>query len=603
MKISIAQIKVIAGQPSQNFETIKLFVGEAIKNKVDLIVFPEMCVGGYFIGDRYLDEDYVDFLATFNDKILALSQNIGIIWGNIYLGNIDGINKGRDGRPARYNAAFFAYNKEYVNREDGEYPGLYIKHLNPDYRVFDDSRYFLSGLELMRSNDELLSSMLKPFIFTRNSHKYKISLEVCEDLWDDDYTFKVTSTISSQNPDLLVNISSSPWTLNKEKARERHLSNKAKVMTVYVNAISMQDVGKNVLMLDGGSLVYDANGNKIAQANDRFVEEHLIVDLDNPFLKSFAHQHTKLLDALIFAIKEFDKTMFKAKVKWIIGLSGGIDSALNAALLTMALGPNRILAYNLPSRYNSRKTIDNAQQIATKLGINLEVHSIENLIKASKELFTSPVSEAVEENIHARLRGHVLSTLAQTHGGVICNNGNKLEVALGYCTLYGDTIGALSPLGDLTKMQVNELSLEINHLYNDDIIPKNLIANVIGGIPHYDFAPSAELKHNQVDPMKWGYHDWLLNKIMTFPTRKLSMFIEDFLEHRLDQETNNLLKHYKLDNEVAFFADLKWFLNNLDNAVFKRIQMPPIVTISRGAFGLDYRETQAKIEQYLKRLN
>ena len=227
-------------------------------------------------------------------------KNIGIIWGNIYLGNIDGINKGRDGRPARYNAAFFAYNKEYVNREDGEYPGLYIKHLNPDYRVFDDSRYFLSGLELMRSNDELLSSMLKPFIFTRNSHKYKISLEVCEDLWDDDYTFKVTSTISSQNPDLLVNISSSPWTLNKEKARERHLSNKAKVMTVYVNAISMQDVGKNVLMLDGGSLVYDANGNKIAQANDRFVEEHLIVDLDNPFLKSFAHQHTKLLDALIF---------------------------------------------------------------------------------------------------------------------------------------------------------------------------------------------------------------------------------------------------------------------------------------------------------------
>ena len=143
--------------------------------------------------------------------------------------------------------------------------------------------------------------------------------------------------------------------------------------------------------------------------------------------------------------------MFKAKVKWIIGLSGGIDSALNAALLTMALGPNRILAYNLPSRYNSRKTIDNAQQIATKLGINLEVHSIENLIKASKEIFTNPVSEAVEENIHARLRGHVLSTLAQTHGGVICNNGNKLEVALGYCTLYGDTIGALSPLGDLTK--------------------------------------------------------------------------------------------------------------------------------------------------------
>lgn len=601
MKISIAQIKVIPGQPTINFETIKAFVAEARKNKVDLVVFPEMCVGGYFLMDRYLDFDFMSLLASFNEKIRILSEDIGIIWGNIYLGSIEGITKGRDGRPARFNAAFFAYNKEYVSREDGEYSGLYIKHLNPDYRVFEDSRYFLSGLEIMRATNELQSSMLKPFIFNRLDHTYKIALEVCEDLWEDDYAFKVTQEIIKQAPDVLINISSSPWTLNKEKARERHLANKANVPIVYVNAVSLQDTGKNVLMLDGGSVVFNEHGKKVAAANDRFKEEQLFIDLANPVLKEKNYQRSKLLDALLFAIKEFDSNMFNQKVKWVIGLSGGIDSSLNAALLVLALGESRVLAYNLPSRFNSTKTIGNAQQIATKLKIKLEMLPIEKLIAETLGLFPHGVSGPVEENIHARLRGHLLSTAAQVNGAVICNNGNKLEVALGYCTLYGDTIGALSPLGDLTKMQINELALEVNQLLGE-VIPSNLIATVKNGIPTYELSPTAELKDNQVDPMKWGYHDWLLTKIMTFPTRNLNAFIDDYLNDRLDGEVKGLLKHYGLDKKEAFFEDLKWFITNLDGSVFKRIQMPPIVAISRGAFGNDYRETQARIEQYLKGL-
>lgn len=603
MKISIAQIKVIPGQPSQNFATIQKAVASAKKNKVDLIVFPEMCVGGYFMGDRYLDYDYLTYTASFNDKILALSDDIAIIWGNIYLGQIDGVTKGRDGRPVRFNAAFFAYNQRFVQREDGEYPGLYIKHLNPDYRVFDDSRYFFSGLELMRAQNETSSSMLKPFIFTRHGTSHKICLEVCEDLWDDDYAFKATRMITAQNPDLLINISSSPWTLNKEIARERHLKNKAIVPIIYVNAVGLQDTGKNVLLLDGGSLVFNQKGEKVAMANDRFSEELLIVDLNEPVLKQKSYQHSKLLDALLFALKQFDEAMFKQKVKWIIGLSGGIDSALNAALLTMALGKERVLAYNLPSRFNSTKTIGNAQQITAKLGISFEILPIEKLIQSSLDLFPLGVSGPVEENVHARLRGHVLSTLAQVHGGVICNNGNKVEIALGYCTLYGDTIGALSPLGDLTKMQVNDLALEINLLWGQEVIPSNLIAKIENGIPLYEFAPSAELKENQVDPMKWGYHDWLLNKLMTFPTRDINRYIDDYLNGRLDEQTKHLLKHYGLEQPQAFFKDLKWLMTQLDGSVFKRIQMPPIVMISRGAFGTDYRETQARIEQYLTNLD
>ena len=132
--------------------------------------------------------------------------------------------------------------------------------------------------------------------------------------------------------------------------------------------MGLQDTGKNVLLLDGGSLIFNQRGEKVAMANDRFSEELLIVDLNEPVLKQKSYQHSKLLDALLFALKQFDEAMFKQKVKWIIGLSGGIDSALNAALLTMALGKERVLAYNLPSRFNSTKTIGNAQQIATKLG-------------------------------------------------------------------------------------------------------------------------------------------------------------------------------------------------------------------------------------------
>lgn len=602
MKISIAQIRVIPGRPSVNFETIKKHVTLAKEQGADLIVFPEMCVGGYFLGDRYLDHDYCVLVDSYNDQIKALSNDIGIIWGNLHYRPLDRIIKGRDGRPVRFNAAFFAYNNEFVKRENNKHDGLYIKHLNPDYRMFDDSRYYLSALEIMNSNKSLLSEFMSPFIFEKAGKIHRINLEVCEDMWEDDYPYKATQEILKNKPDLLVNVSSSPWTLNKEIARKRHLSNKAKVPMVYVNAVGMQDTGKNVFIFDGGSLAYGKNGALITELNDRFHEENKVIDVDTSTLTTRNYKTSKLFDAITTAIKFFDEQMFNKGVKWIIGLSGGIDSALNLALLTYSLGKDRILAYNLPSRFNSEKTIGNATKLASSLGVSLNSYSIEKLIEETKRLFEIPVSGPVEENIHARLRGHVLSTLAQMHGGVICNNGNKVEIALGYCTLYGDTIGALSPLGDLTKIQINELALEINELYGKEIIPTNLIARIENGIPFYELPPSAELKEKQVDPMKWGYHDWLLTKIISFPTRNLKFFIDDYFNNRLDDNVKKLLSHYGLDKKEAFIDDLKWFFGLLNSSVYKRIQMPPIVAISRGAFGYDYRETQAKVEDYLNSL-
>jgi NAD+ synthase (glutamine-hydrolysing) len=193
----------------------------------------------------------------------------------------------------------------------------------------------------------------------------------------------------------------------------------------------------------------------------------------------------------------------------------------------------------------------------------------------------------------------LLSSIASSVGGVILNNANKVETALGYATLYGDTIGALSPLGDCTKVQLFDLANEINTLFQDEIIPKNLIGQLTEKGYHFDLPPSAELKEKQVDPMKWGYHDALVSKLTLYPGFQIHEFEKKVLTNTLDDETMAYwLRIYGLDQDLeAFKADLQWFKKSVSQGIFKRIQMPPIVLISRGAFGYDYREVQGTFEE------
>lgn len=605
MKVALGQIKVIPGNPTANFLTMKQFIEEATLKGADLIVFPEMCISGYLLQDRWLDDDWCRYINSFNELVKGLSTNIGIIWGNLFYDGLNEIKVGRDGRPVRFNTAFFAYKNKWVKHENGLFDGIHVKHLNPDYRFFDDSRYFFSALEVMRYHDEITSPFLSPFLFIKDGITHRIGLEVCEDLWSDDYSFDVTDEILKNNVELIINISSSPWTLLKEKARERHIANKAKVPLIYVNAVSLQNIGKSVLTFDGDSSVFLRGGIKLCECNDSFRQELLITDLIAQNLSSSSNN--KLFDALIFAIKEFDEQIFNKKVPWIIGLSGGIDSSVSAALLVLALGKERVIGYNLPSKFNSSITISNATNLAKALDIKLKEYSISPLIKDTEEILEKDlgqdVSTATKENIHARIRGHLLSSFAQAHGGVICNNGNKLEIALGYCTLYGDTIGALSPLGDLTKLQIADIALEINKVFKKEVIPTNLMPNLKGSSPiSWTVPPTAELKENQIDPMKWGYHDFLINYLMTFPTRHIEDFMEKYLNRLLDNDVEKWIQYYKLDNGNAFIDDLEWFMKNLQLGVYKRIQMPPIVVISRGAFGYDYRESQLNFETTKKYL-
>lgn len=594
MKITIAQMEVIPKKCEENFNTIQALVASAKQAGSNCIIFPELAVSGYLLGDLWYSDAFVEHSESYNEKIRELSQDIIIVWGNVVT-SLNNNQTHTDGRQALYNSALMAYNQEYVVRENGEnFP--YVKQLLPNYRIFDDERYFVSGLIF----DHAL--MHSPFVVTMNNKITRIGLEICEDMWNEHYSFNPTKTWAKNNVDVLINISSSPWTKNKEVAREKYIVDQATTYQipyfVYVNAVGMQNTGKNLVLFDGGSCAVNHQGEFLARANCLFNSEKLTFDLDStPSIKN--EVTNKLYQALVFAIKKFDEQLFSPKMPWVIGLSGGIDSTVSAALLTKALGPEKVIAVNMPSRYNLDKTINNAKQTAKALNIEYLEHSIEPLMDATKStlnLHEDVTESLILENAQARLRGHLLSTIAAMVGGIIANNGNKVETALGYATLYGDTIGALAILGDCTKIEVFELAKTINDDFGQEVVPVNLIPTIDEDGIHFDLKPTAELRANQIDPMKWGYHDRIIEMITEYPTYQLHHFINQVKTNTLDDpEMKKYLAFYDLTNFEEFINDIRWIVRQVQLAVFKRIQSPPIILVSRGAFGSDLRENQGML--------
>lgn len=598
LKIALGQMRVKAGHVQENVKTMLDMIHDAKLQGADMIVFPEMCISGYMIADRYHDFAFLSYAEKMNEIIKEHSSNIIVVWGNIAL-SIQGKSiKGHDGRFGRANSVYMAYNQNYVPRENGlHYPG--VKTLLPNYRIFDDARYFLSSINLSQT---LGLDFFSPFVLDYNGSTYRMGLEICEDLWSQDYEINPTLNWVSQNVDLIINVSASPWTLNKEssrfKALAHHMNQVESFPTfVYVNQVGFQNNGKNVIGFDGGSMIVDPSGKVIVQAPDHFTQALVLETSDKKPTMS------KLLTGIVSAIQCFDEEILPFEPPWIVGLSGGLDSSIGVSLLTLALGNNRVIGVNMATQYNSQTTISNAQKLANKLNIQYHAGSIESLVEVThqvSEAFGFPLqSSLAQENAQARLRGHLLSSIASSVGGVILNNSNKVETALGYATLYGDTIGALAPLGDCTKVQLFDLANEINALFKDEIIPYNLIGQLSDQGYHFDLPPSAELKEKQVDPMKWGYHDALVSKLTLYPGFKITEFEKQVLTHTLEDETMSFwLKVYGLDQDhEAFKKDLTWFKKSVSQSIFKRIQMPPIVLISRGAFGFDYREVQGTFEE------
>lgn len=594
LKIALAQMRVYAGQPTKNFSAIESLVKQAKAAQADVIVFPELAVGGYVIGDQWTDRIWVQNLASFNEKIRTLSQGIAIVWGNVAVDESPNMTN-HDGRLAKFNAAWIAQDGQWVQRENKVLPGLYIKHLQPNYRVFDEARHFLSGAEYVERKGLAKGSLLNPFILKVKGRDYRIGIEICEDLWDDHYPIPVNEIYLKQKVDVVLNLSSSPWTILKERSRQKQVKKLPGVPLVYVNKVGLENNGKNVILYDGGSFAFNHLGQLIVSANQRGDQQLIVTDLTKNDLTP--EPTNKLYEMLVQGLRWFDQEVLDRKFSWVVGISGGIDSAVSTALLTEAVGAQRIYGYSLPYKFNTSQTKENAKTLAKKLGIHFQEVALEPMVQAYVNAIPNAGQNvALAENIQARARGSFLMNVAQHLNAVVINNGNKIEIAVGYATLYGDTIGAIAPLGDLTKLQIGELAAYINQKAQQEIIPSSVIPQMVNGIPTFGFMPSAELKEKQIDPMKWGYHDWLISELMTFPSLSVERILEQYIQGTFPETIQKLLAHYGIANGPAFIADLEWVLKQWKNGIFKRIQGAPIIMVSRGAFGFDYRESQMDFE-------
>ena len=367
---------------------------------------------------------------------------------------------------------------------------------------------------------------------------------------------------------------------------------------IYVNPVGVLDDGSHIRPLVGGSFVkghYYAN--TIGDPECSFVDTEAL-DREN-------HRSRRpKLAALIAGIRHFDRAAFPFKPVWVVGVSGGLDSALSTALLTLALGEDRVYGVIMPSEFTKEQSITHAKHVLTTLGVAYEIINIEPLVQASVQTL-KPVGEVPEglvlENIQARVRGHLLMSVASMKQGVVSNNGNKLEVALGYATMYGDSIGALGLLSDLTKLEVGQIAQDINTKFDQEIIPYALIPEVQEGVIQFEVLPSAELAHEQVDPMKWGYHDGLLEVIMKDGVEAV---LQSYLKDRF--ESSPLAAHistYGLQEPQAFIQDLEWFMNHYQGSVYKRVQAPPMLVISRWTFDHETQLSSWKTPEVIELIN
>ena len=622
MKIALSQFEIIPSMPSDNAARIINYIEEAKSNKADMIIFPELAISGYLIGDMWESESFVRECEELGEEIIKASKDIFVIFGNVA---VDRNKKNFDGRVRKYNALFLAKDGKLIKNPQSKIPYPFIiKTLLPNYKEFEDPRHFFSLKDLIFENalkdnkyNFDIKEYFKPVEIEINGEKINLGLTICEDAWSSNYNLSPMDILNkSGNVDVFINISSSPYTLIKDDKRHKMYSDIAKKYNkplIYVNNVGIQNNGKTVYTFDGGSSAYDNNGNIICASN-RYEERLYYIEMNltkKEFPKAIKineeNEYKLIYDTIIYGIRKFMKSIGINKV--VIGVSGGIDSALSSAVYVNAIGKDNVLLVNMPSRFNSNTTKNLAKTLAENLGcaymvvpiqesVDFTIKQIENcpMIKDGKESFLK-VSSFASENIQARDRSaRILSGLAASFGGVFTCNANKTETMVGYSTLYGDGAGFFAALADLWKYQIYELAKYINkNIFKKEIIPEGSI-NIV---------PSAELSNAQAidegkgDPIKYDYHDYLFKALMEswnriLPEDILQMYIDETLEEKIGCEKGIIKKYFK--NDLEFIEDLeKWWRQYMGMAISKRIQAPPILAISRRAFGFGNRESQNRV--------
>ncbi len=540
MKVGIAQINTKLGAVTHNKEKI-LWAIDSLAPQADLIVFPEMTLPGYPLHDRIYDKNLLkaqrlalDEIQSHIQSLVASTQkSLKVVLGYIAF---DTNTTWPDGKWLKRNSAAVL---------DGTTMQTYAKQLLPTYDVFYDKRYFQPGTQLTH--------------FPLPDNK-TASVSICEDMWTEGYDKDpIMNAVASAKTDLLVNISSSPYTIGKHEKRLRIIQEHTKhagVPFVYVNQVWGQDGH----VYDGHSMIVDAEG-KVIFAGKWYQEELSVVDLDAPHqdltsnvITESNDKYKNILEAIKLGTKDYlEKTGIKDVVIWV---SGGIDSAVSLYILSQILPKERIHAYYLPSKHS--QSLGYVEKLCGNLGINFQTIPIDSTVQTSIDEIEKITGEKVTglayENIQAQVRGLKLMTLSRMCGGVVVNNSNRTEIAQGYATIYGDTIGFMSIIGDLLKTEVYGLANYINIITGRDIIPQEII----------DRIASAELTDNQRDPF-----DYFRPGVCEGIDALFNGEDADEVAH-----THNLTPE-----EVAVY------LKNTDRNEFKRKQSPTVIKLKSPSVG------------------
>ena len=549
MKICLAQINPTIGAFKQNVGKICKSINTAREKGADLVIFPEMSVVGYPPKDLLELSGFVDSnlkaLEEVKNCVTGISAIVGFVDRNV-------AQRGK----ALYNAAAHIKNRKIVSR--------HYKSLLPTYDVFDEDRYFEPTHDIS--------------IAKISGRKFGIS--ICEDVWGADVVWPGTihhkdpvECMVRQGAEIIINISASPFTIGKQDVRLKMLTGHAKrnkVPIVFVNQIG----GNDDLVFDGNSLVINKEGIVVGRASG-FKEELLMVEFKGSDLtiggnkSRSAKKETRyaagegdiesVYNALVLGTRDYVKKCgFK---KAVIGLSGGIDSAVTAVIAVKALGKNKVLGVTMPSTFSSKGSVDDSMVLAKRLGIKCELIPIKSVYNAYTKtlsgVFAGLPFDVTEENLQARIRGKILMAISNKHGYLVLTTGNKSELAVGYCTLYGDMCGGLAVISDIPKTMVYSLAEYINR--RKEIIPADTIEK----------PPSAELRPNQKDQDSLPSYDVLDGVLRAYVEE--SKDVGDIIEMGYDESL------------------VKDIINKVDRNEYKRKQAAPGLKVTTKAFGTGRR--------------
>lgn len=544
MKIRLVQLNPVVGDIAGNAEKIRMFYTQAAADGVDLVIFPELSICGYPPMDLLERKDFITSIEKHVELLASETRKTALMIGAPVR------NPAGRGRPL-FNAALLAKN--------GKVMHITHKILLPTYDVFDEFRYFEPG------------DGSEPFEMSG----IRFGVTICEDIWNNEN--EVIYHVYDQSPaadqkksgaEVLINISASPFTRKKPELRAQMLRNHAKELDlpiVYVN-----QAGANTeLIFDGDSMYMDGNGTILSRM-PLFEEGFADVELqkENGIVRATASEPQKadipgpeerLFKALVLGLKDYlRKTSFSGKA--LLGLSGGIDSALVAVIAAEALGPENVMAVTMPSEFSSAGSVSDSEKLAANLGVNFEEIAVSPLydgfLKQLQPLFENTEFGVAEENIQSRSRGVLLMAISNKFGHILLNTGNKSEMAVGYCTLYGDMAGGLSVLSDVYKTEVYAICRWLNEsYYGKEVIPNDIITK----------PPSAELRPDQKDSDSLPDYELLDSILLRYIERQMS-------RDEIIAEVGN--------DEVV-----KRVLRLVDLNEYKRRQAAPGLRVSSKAFG------------------